>query len=205
MPEQRPDAPQTPERPKLTTKLTTEIPGALPNPMAARSWARDVQSGALIRRWSQMARAARTAADLTYLDMSNAARADGMQSSENRIWRVENAKARNELDIFLLGWILARGGYTMPDWYPPLAGPTDGTLSDDERELVRTYRAAPAARRPELLHIVETLSKSAFGSEHTPPLPENVVALPPERHKRERNTGERQKRLPRKMYGNGGA
>jgi len=152
-----------------------EIPPAVPKPQAARAFAREVNSGAFLRRINRMARAARLANHESMAALVKAAQDDGMQLSVGRISRLETRSQRNEVDAIALLYILLRGGYDLPDLYPPAGGTS---LTEEEQTLLRNYRAAPPSTRGEIVRYSGYMARGIFADER----PSNVHALPrPER------------------------
>jgi len=148
-----------------------EIPPAAPHPLAARAFAQAVNDGSLLRRWNRMTRAARQANHESMMALVHAAEADGIKLSVGRISRLETRTERNEVDAIALLYILLRGGYELPDVYPP-AGGTD--LTEDEQILLRNYRAAPPSTRGEIVRYSGYMAHGVFAEA----LPGNVRELP---------------------------
>jgi hypothetical protein len=82
------------------------------------------------------------------------------------------------VDLITTLWTLFRGGYTLQDLYPPAAGA--GELSEDERTLLKHYRAAKPSVRGAIVQHAAFLARegAAFGEDRDATRPDNVHELP---------------------------
>ena len=147
------------------------LPPAVPNPLAARAVAADLP--ALVARIRDMTRASRAANHESQAAVGRAADADGVRLSHSRLARLEKMEQRSEIDLFAVLWLMARGGYTWADLYPPLAGASD--LSQEEAELLRAYRAALPHARPSIRQYADLMARESV---RTAERPGNVHDLP---------------------------
>jgi len=208
---------------ETTKRVLPPLPAAQPNALAARAFGMDAP--ALVARIREMTAATRRAARLARVPFSREAESDGVKISASRLARYERMTERSEIDLFTTLWLMARGGYTWQDVYPPLAGV--GRLTEDEAELLRSYRASKPFARPSIRQYASLMAREDTGEL----LPGNVHALPrPPAHPQDElardqalhegqaeihaaieridaRVDERQqakRRRPRKFYGSGG-